>query len=100
MVPGDGIASSEEVIAAAEVAARQLVIADFDALAVRNGSVISASLFGALAGSGALPFPREAFEAAIRAGEKGVEGSLRAFAAAFDAARAPATDPDPHAQAA
>jgi indolepyruvate ferredoxin oxidoreductase beta subunit len=98
MVPGDGIASSEEVIAAAEVAARQLVIADFDAIAVRNGSVISASLFGALAGSGALPFPRGAFEAAIRAGGKGVEGSLRAFAAAFEAARAPRHDPDPHEQ--
>jgi indolepyruvate ferredoxin oxidoreductase beta subunit len=96
MVPGDGIASSEEVIAAAEVAARQLVIGDFDAIAVRNGSVISASLFGALAGSGALPFPREAFEDAIRAGGKGIEGSLRAFLAAYDEARAPRPGPDPH----
>jgi len=88
-VPGDGIASSEEVLAAAQVAARQVVVADFDAIAVRNGSVISASLFGALAGSGALPFPRDAFEAAIRRGGKGVEGSLRAFAAACEAAGAP-----------
>jgi indolepyruvate ferredoxin oxidoreductase beta subunit len=84
--PGDGIASSEEVMAAANLVARRFVAADFERLAVANGSVISASLFGALAGSGALPFPREAFEAAIRGGGKGVEGSLRAFAAAFDAA--------------
>jgi indolepyruvate ferredoxin oxidoreductase beta subunit len=99
MVPGDGIASSEEVVAAAGVAARRVVMADFDTLAVRNGSVISASLFGALAGSGALPFPREAFEAAIRAGGKGVESSLRAFAAAFDAASGSvAGAPDPHAR--
>lgn len=85
MVPGDGIASSAEVMAAAEVAARRFIAADFDALAVGVGSVISASLFGALAGSGALPFGREAFEAAIRAGGKGVDGSLRAFAAGFAA---------------
>ena len=89
MQPGDGIASSEEVMAAAAIAARQFIAADFDGLAVKNGSVISASLFGALAGSGALPFPREAFEAAIHSGGKGVEGSLRAFAAAFAAARKP-----------
>lgn len=86
--PGDGIASSEEVRAAAEIAARQLVLADFESLALGAGSVISASLFGALAGSGALPFPREAYEAAIRSGGKGVEPSLRAFAVGFDAAQA------------
>ena len=85
MVPGDGIGSSAEVMAAAEVAARRFIAADFDALAVAVGSVISASLFGALAGSGALPFGREAYEAAIRAGGKGVDGSLRAFAAGFAA---------------
>lgn len=89
MVPGDGIASSDEVRAAAEIAARRFIAADFDTLAVRNGSVISASLFGALAGAGVLPFPREAFEAAIRAGGKGVDGSLRAFAAAFEVAATP-----------
>jgi indolepyruvate ferredoxin oxidoreductase, beta subunit len=84
--PGDGIASSAEVIAAAEVAARRFIAADFDAVAVASGSVISATLFGALAASGTLPFPRTAFEAAIRAGGKGVDASLRAFAAGFDAA--------------
>ncbi|MDX5349166.1 MAG: indolepyruvate oxidoreductase subunit beta family protein [Paracoccaceae bacterium] len=99
MVPGDGIASSDEVRAAAEIAARRFIAADFDRLAVRNGSVISASLFGALAGSGALPFPREAFEAAIRAGGKGTEASLKAFAAAFDVAAHPAPEAAPVAKA-
>lgn len=84
MVPGDGIASSEEVLAAAEVAARRVIAADFEAVALRAGSVISASLFGALAASGALPFPREAFEAVIAG--KGAEASLRAFTAGYDAA--------------
>lgn len=87
MVPGDGIASSEEVMAAAEVAARRLIAADFDALAIKAGSVISASLFGALAGAEVLPFPRAAFEDAIRKGGKGVEASLRAFDVGYKAAQ-------------
>lgn len=90
MVPGDGIANAAEVMAAAEIAAQKLVLADFEALAIGAGSVISASLFGGLAGSGALPFPRAAFEAAIRASGKGVEPSLRAFAAGLDAVTTPA----------
>lgn len=99
MVPGDGIASSDEVRAAAEVAARRFVAADFDAAAIRSGSVISASLFGALAGAAVLPFPRSAFEDAIRAGGKGVEGSLRAFAAGFDLAVKPVAEAVPVAKA-
>ncbi len=89
MVPGDGIADSAEVLAAAEIAARRVIAADFDTLALQQGSVISASLLGALAASATLPFPREAFEAAIRAGGKGLDASLRAFAAGFDAATTP-----------
>lgn len=85
MAPGDGIADADEVISAAEIAARRLVMFDMDRLATINGSVISASLFGALAGTQHLPFSREAFEEAIKAGGKGVEPSLRAFSAAFDA---------------
>lgn len=89
MEPGNGIANSDEVMAAAGLTAKRFIAADFEALAVQNGSVISACLFGALAGSGALPFPRAAFEAAIKAGGKGIEGSLRAFAASYDAANKP-----------
>lgn len=94
MAPGDGIADADEVRAAAEIAAQQLILADMETLAVGQGSVISASLFGALAGSGALPFPREAFEEAIRAGGKGVEPSLRAFGAGFDAAQNGTVEPE------
>ena len=85
MTPGDGIADADAVLAAAEIAAKHLVMFDMDSLAVRNGSVISASLFGALAGTQHLPFSRDAFEDAIKVGGKGVEPSLRAFSAAFDA---------------
>ncbi|MEM5472349.1 indolepyruvate oxidoreductase subunit beta family protein [Hoeflea sp. AS60] len=86
MVPGDGIADSEEVIAAAEISSRRFIAFDMEKMAVDAGSMISASLFGALAGSGALPFDRESFEAAIKASGRGVNASLRAFASGFEAA--------------
>jgi indolepyruvate ferredoxin oxidoreductase beta subunit len=86
---GDGITSPARVLDGCRTAARRLVLADYQALAERTGSVISAALFGALAGSGALPFPRTAFEDAIRAGGVGVDSSLRTFADAFDRALAP-----------
>ncbi|MFN4099661.1 MAG: indolepyruvate oxidoreductase subunit beta family protein [Pararhodobacter sp.] len=89
MAPGDGIANPDEVHRAAEVAAQQLILFDMEEVALRSGSVISSSLFGALAASGALPFPRESFEAAIRSSGRGVEASLRAFGKAFDEALAP-----------
>ena len=40
-----------------------------------------------------MPFPREAFEEAIRAGGTGVEASLRAFGAAFDRTNADPLEP-------
>ena len=95
-VPGDGIASSDEVRAAAEIAADRLIMFDLDRVAADNGSVISSALFGALAGSGALPFPRTAFEQAIRASKKSVDASLKAFSAAYE--RAQTGDADPVAQ--
>ncbi len=99
-VPGDGIASRDEVLAAAEIAARRVIAGDFDALAVAEGSVISASLFGALAAAEVLPFPREAFEAAIAKGGKGVEPSLKAFSAGYEAARlGPTEAPQPQPKA-
>ncbi len=100
-VPGDGTADAAAVAAAAETAARRFLCADMERLAVEAGSVISASLFGALAGSGALPFPREAYEDAIRASGRGVGPSLAAFARGFEAAQAAApASPAPTAVAA
>ncbi|WP_205926340.1 MULTISPECIES: indolepyruvate oxidoreductase subunit beta family protein [unclassified Rhizobium] len=82
--PGDGIGNAEVVVDATDFAAKRTIAFDMETMAVRNGSVISASMFGALAGSGALPFGKQAFEAMIRAGGKGIEPSLKAFNAAFD----------------
>jgi indolepyruvate ferredoxin oxidoreductase, beta subunit len=84
----DGRVDSAALFAACRQAARELVAFDMAALADATGSVLSAVLFGALAGAGALPIARTAFEAAIRRGQVGVTSSLAAFAAGFEAARA------------
>ncbi|MGV3552105.1 indolepyruvate oxidoreductase subunit beta family protein [Rhizobium sp.] len=91
--PGDGIGNPVVVVDATDFASKRTIAFDMETLAIKNGSVISASMFGALAGSGALPFPREAFEATIRAGGKGIEASLRAFGAAFDRTQTKPRDP-------
>src|SRR5689334_21415483 len=85
--PGDGIGDPLAVIDAAEFAAKRTIAFDMEALALENGSVISAALFGALAATGVLPFDRTAFAATIRAGGRGAEASLRAFDAAYARAR-------------
>jgi indolepyruvate ferredoxin oxidoreductase beta subunit len=82
--PGDGIADPNIVVSATDFAAKRTIAFDMEAIAVKNGSVISASLFGAFAASGALPFERADYEAIIRAGGKGIEPSLKAFGAAYD----------------
>ena len=87
MVPGDGVLPPDEVLEAAKLLSRERIMFDMNAVAARNHSIISSALLGSLAASGALPFSREAFEAAIRAGGKAVETSLNSFAAAYEAAK-------------
>lgn len=85
MAPGNGLADHSAVTAAIGVTARKQIIFDMDALAVQNGSVISAAMFGALAGSGVLPFERASFVAVI--GGRGAEASIRTFEAALQRAQ-------------
>lgn len=92
---GDGRADTHELLEAAHAASKRFVGADFMELAGKAGSVISASLFGALAGSGALPFAREGFEDAVRGSGKAVDTSLAAFALGYEAAQQPAPIPAP-----
>jgi indolepyruvate ferredoxin oxidoreductase, beta subunit len=88
---GDGRVDDARIIEASAAAAKVFVQNDFAAMAEESRSVISASLFGALAGTGALPFSRAQFEEAIGRGGVGVEASLAAFSAGFKAATEPAT---------
>ncbi|PSL12221.1 indolepyruvate ferredoxin oxidoreductase beta subunit [Marinobacterium halophilum] len=84
---GYALADPEVIHQAAGEMSQRYICFDMEAQAKASGSVISAVLFGALCGSGALPFAREVFEQAIRNGGVGVEASLRAFAAGHDQAR-------------
>ena len=87
--PGNGIADAGAVLVSAQRHAQRLLCADMQALARQAGSVISAALFGALAGSGELPFDEAAFEATIERGGVGVAASLRAYRAGREAMREP-----------
>ena len=77
---GDGRVDSEQLIAHAQRAAKRFVHFDMAQAAEDAGSVISAVLFGALAGTGVLPFSRTQFEATIERGGVGIKPSLKAFA--------------------
>jgi indolepyruvate ferredoxin oxidoreductase beta subunit len=85
---GDGRIDAGTLLEGGRAAAKRFLHADFAQAAEDAGSVISAVLLGAIAESGALPFPRAAFEDAIRRGGVGVEASLRAFARGAELARA------------
>jgi indolepyruvate ferredoxin oxidoreductase, beta subunit len=90
---GDGAGDPGVVTDAADFATKRVISLDMEALAAANGGVISAALFGALAASGTLPFERDAFEATVKSGGKGIEASLRTFDAAFARVRAVPRDP-------
>lgn len=87
-VLGDGRKTAEGVREMAVQAAANFISFDMDAVASETGSIISAVLFGALAGSGVLPFSKTAFEQIIRENGKAVEANLRGFAAGHAKGRA------------
>lgn len=62
---GDGRVNSDSLIRHASNAAKQFVRFDMAKVAEESGSVISAVLFGALCGSGVLPFSQAEFEETI-----------------------------------
>ena len=84
--PGEAIGDPRAVNAAAGIAAKRVIAFDMAQTARSNATIVSAPILGALAGSGVLPFPRDAFEAVINESGKGVEPSLAGFAAGFDRA--------------
>ncbi|TQV68124.1 indolepyruvate oxidoreductase subunit beta family protein [Exilibacterium tricleocarpae] len=92
---GNGLADGAKILEAVRQAAKSCVAFDMEQLARENSSVISSVLFGALAGTGALPFARDGFEAAIRAGGIAVATNLAAFDAAYRRAQQNLPDPTP-----
>lgn len=86
---GEGRADERNLLAHGEAAAKRFVRFDMARVAEQTGSVISAVLFGALAGAGVLPFGRKQFEETIERGGVGVKTSLKAFATGYEEATSP-----------
>ena len=102
---GDGRADASVLLQGVQRAAQRFVGYDMAAAAEAAGSLISAVLFGALAGAGVLPFARAQFEATIERGGVGVKLSLKAFGVAFErsaqaSVQPPSLEPAPAAAAA
>ena len=89
---GDGRVDSDVLLRQTRRAAKHFISFDMAEVAERTGSVISAVLFGALSGTGVLPFSRQQFESTIERGGLGVKPSLRAFDAGFTGAREAQTE--------
>jgi len=82
----DGRADSADLLAVVRNFSRAHHVFDMGAVAKQTGTVVSAVMLGAIAGSGLFPMSREDYEGVVRAdGGKSAEASLRGFAAAFDA---------------
>ena len=86
---GDGRIDAAALETKLAETAKLFVCFDMQSMAEKHNTVISATLFGALAGSGALPFSAEQFKEAIRGTGKAIEANLSAFDAAYMAAEDP-----------
>ena len=80
MAMGDGSFDVGRLLRAVKERSREQILFDMDQAAEESGGVLNAVLLGALAGSGKLPIPDDAFEAAIRHAGKSVDTNLAAFA--------------------
>jgi indolepyruvate ferredoxin oxidoreductase beta subunit len=80
---GDGRVEPETLLALLRAHSREHHVLDLNALAREAGTVVSAVMFGAIAGSGLLPFAREHYEAVLARSGRGAEASRRGFDLAF-----------------
>lgn len=92
---GDGRVSSQKILDAAQRRAERFIGFDMDQASTDASSVISAVMFGALAGAKILPFSDASFEDAIRSGGIAVNSNLKGFAAGAMGARGSPANPEP-----
>ena len=85
----DGRHDSRRIASSAEASAQRAVLIDMERIAVDAGTVVSAVMFGALAGAGVLPWPRALCESVIAASGQGAKASLAGFEMAIAAVVAP-----------
>jgi indolepyruvate ferredoxin oxidoreductase, beta subunit len=87
MAPGDGRLDDQALTKLVAAFSREHHVLDMAGLARQHGTVVSAVMLGAIAGSGLLPFERRHFEDAVKAagaGTAATQASLKGFAAACD----------------
>ena len=82
---------------AARRLARRVILLDMEAAAARHGTILSAVMFGALSGSGVLPWPPEVCKAVIEGSGRGVAASLAGFDDAWQQANEPVREADGNA---
>ena len=82
--PGDGRYNTESIESAAQALSRHCHLIDLQQLAQDNGTFISATLYGALAGSGALPWDSSVSRAMLET-SSAAAASVRGFDAAVSA---------------
>ncbi len=80
---GDGIANGEKIFEMTEKYAKKGLFGNLKVIASKNGSIISSSLFGALAASGTLPFKKEDYIKVIESGGRGIKQSINSFNEAY-----------------
>lgn len=85
MAPGDGRLDDQALMKLVAAFSSEHHVLDMAGLARQHGTVVSAVMLGAIAGSGLLPFERRHFEDAVKAGggsSASTQASLKGFAAA------------------
>jgi indolepyruvate ferredoxin oxidoreductase beta subunit len=90
MQMADGRADSAELLKVVRAFSRSHQVFDMGAVARDAGTVVSAVMLGAIAGSGLFPFRREDYEAVVKAGGgKMAQASWRGFEKAYEIVGAP-----------
>jgi indolepyruvate ferredoxin oxidoreductase, beta subunit len=90
---GDGRADAADLLRVVENFSGAHHVFDMSAAAKESGTVVSAIMLGAIAGSGVFPMTREDYEAVVReGGGAAAQASLRGFASGFQICHA---GPDP-----
>ncbi len=88
MAMGDGRFDDERLKQTVVATSASSLMIDLQGLAAKHKTVISAVMFGALAGAGRLPWQRAVCEAVIQEAGLGVQASLAGFGAAYAQAAA------------
>lgn len=87
MQMGDGRMDADALLRLVREHSREHAVLDMAAIARECGTVVSAVMLGAIAGSGLFPFTREQYEAVVKASganSASTAASLRGFAAAYE----------------